>query len=63
MLFRSASVVVVGAREARRAAQAEVHVLHVAVIQERETFSSKKEMVGGEMSEGRILAASPMRRR
>ena len=58
-----AAVAVTGARAANREAQAADHVLVGVCIQALETFSSKKERVEGEMSVGRMLAASPTRRR
>ena len=58
-----AAVAVGGARVERRVAQAEDQTLVGQLIQDLELFSSKKEMVSREMSEGRMLAASPTRRR
>lgn len=52
-----------GASLTRRCAQAADHSLVVALIHVRDTFSSKKDMVPGVMSEARMLAASPMRNR
>lgn len=57
-----AAVAVGGARVASRLAQAAAQAPVREVIHVRETFSSKKETVEGEMSERRMLAASPMRR-
>ena len=58
-----AEVAVTGARDNSRRAHAEDHVLVGVWIQDLEPFSSKKERVLSEMSEGRMLADSPTRNR